>query len=191
MVAVPWGKRPFFFGAPSARAFGAGLRPGLRPPLAITYATIAARASLCLNSSLFPCVWALNFFVRAQFFCCCFVSALESALSLARCDGELLARHLGSMAVRPASARERCFSCSSPPRLHHYRAAAAASRHAAPPAPRRDQARRRPCHTASSTAASPGPARPPATSRTGRATRPQGADCRFAEPHARSSCPLV
>ena len=43
MVAVPWGKRPFFFGAPSARAFGAGLRPGLRPPLAITYATIAAR----------------------------------------------------------------------------------------------------------------------------------------------------
>ena len=33
MVAVPWGKRPFFFGAPSARAFGAGLRPGLPPPL--------------------------------------------------------------------------------------------------------------------------------------------------------------
>ena len=73
-------------------------------------------------------------------------------------------------------------------RLHHCRATAAASRHAAPPAPRRDQARR---HTASSTAASPGPARPPAIGRTGRSTRPQGADCRFAEPHARSSCPLA
>ena len=48
-----------------------------------------------------------------------------------------------------------------------------------------------PCHTASSTAASPGPARPPPTSRTGRAVRPQGADCRFAEPHARRSCPLA
>ena len=42
MVGVePWlGEKAF--GAPSARAFGAGLRPGLRPPLAITYATIAA-----------------------------------------------------------------------------------------------------------------------------------------------------
>ena len=48
-----------------------------------------------------------------------------------------------------------------------------------------------PCHTASSTAASPGPARPPPTFRTGRAVRPQDADCRFAEPHARSSCPLA
>ena len=47
------------------------------------------------------------------------------------------------------------------------------------------------CNTASCTAASPSPARPPATGRTGRATRPQGADCRFAEPHARSSCPLA
>ena len=44
MVAVPWGKRPFFFGAPSARAFGAGLRPGLRPPLAITPSLTTERA---------------------------------------------------------------------------------------------------------------------------------------------------
>ena len=32
---------------------------------------------------------------------------------------------------------------------------------------------------------------PAPTCRTGRAVRPQGADCRFPEPHARSSCPLA
>ena len=35
VVAVPWGKGPFLFRGASARAFDAGLRP----PLAIAYAT--------------------------------------------------------------------------------------------------------------------------------------------------------
>ena len=72
-------------------------------------------ASLCLNSYLFS--FCSNDCPQASLNSTLFIEVNVRFLPCARCGGELLAGDESSprMAVRPASALERSFSCSSPP----------------------------------------------------------------------------
>ena len=70
---------------------------------------------MCLNSSLFS--FCSNGCPQGSLNATVFSALNVRFILCARCGGELLAgdESSPSMAVRPASALERCFSCSSPP----------------------------------------------------------------------------
>jgi len=72
-------------------------------------------ASLCLNSHLFS--FCSNDCPQVRSMRLSLAHSTSAFLRCARCRGELLAgdESSPSMTVRPASALERCFSCSSPP----------------------------------------------------------------------------